>query len=98
MTMTTGRTCFALAAVNDFIYAIGGLLDEIPLASVERYDLKGNVWESVSPMLLPRVSAAVAVLNGNIVVVGGSTKYRSCETKTVERFDGTNWAKVKRHM
>lgn len=92
--LKTGRSLLSIAVAHGFMYAIGGQIDNSPLASVEKYDAKKNVWLEVSPMFEPRSSAAVAVLNGDIVVIGGATKCNSAETASVERFDGTTWTKV----
>lgn len=92
--MPTGRTLLAMVAAHGFIYAIGGESDDSPLATVERFDARRNLWKKMRSMSIPRSAAAVAVLNGNIVVIGGATQCNSCETTTVEQFNGKTWTKV----
>lgn len=92
--MLSGRSLFSLVVADGFIYAIGGNgADEIPLASVERYDVRNNAWNAVRPMLTPRSAAAVALLNGDIVVIGGHTA-NNIDCDTVEKFDGHKWTTV----
>lgn len=81
-------------ASHEYIYAIGGLANQITLATVERYNPKTNVWTEVSSMSLPRAAAAAAALNQYIYVVGGTTKCNPGDTAGVERFDQTKWEMV----
>lgn len=88
------RSTFSLVAAHGYIYAIGGMgSDGIPLASVERYDIDRNLWTAVSPMLTSRVAAAVALLDGDIVVIGGHTVNNE-DLDSVEKFDGNKWSTV----
>ncbi|MEZ4673648.1 MAG: S8 family serine peptidase [Caldilineaceae bacterium] len=71
----------------DAFYAIGGWynLDLLPnladsnAASVanERFDSCTGQWESRKPLPAPRAGAAVATVNGQIYLMGGSTHLRS---------------------
>lgn len=88
------RTFLSLATAHGCIYALGGLDNDTVLSSVERYDHKADVWYGVTPMIVPRSSAAVAVLKDQIFVIGGARDKNSSETSTVERFDGESWTKV----
>lgn len=52
-------------------------------ASVERFDPRVGEWEDVAPMLLSRLSAGAAFLNGEVYVVGG-WNHRRTQLRTVE--------------
>lgn len=71
--MNTARPRCKLAAVEGYIYAIGGEC----LSSVERYDPREDRWTFVAP--LPNDTFAVAhhvtVCNGEIFVSGGTLRY-----------------------
>lgn len=71
--MNEARPCCKLAALEGYIYAIGGEC----LSSVERYDPREDKWTFVAP--LPNntfaVAHQVAVSNGEIYVSGGTFKY-----------------------
>uniref|UniRef100_A0A3B4YAV9 Kelch domain containing 7A n=1 Tax=Seriola lalandi dorsalis TaxID=1841481 RepID=A0A3B4YAV9_SERLL len=71
--MNEARPCCKLAALEGYIYAIGGEC----LSSVERYDPRLDRWTFVAP--LPDDTFAVAhhvtVCNGEIFVSGGTLRY-----------------------
>lgn len=71
--MNEARPCCKLAALDGFIYAIGGEC----LSSVERYDPQVDRWTFVAP--LPNDTFAVAhhvtVSNGELYVSGGTLRY-----------------------
>lgn len=71
--MNEARPCCKLAALEGFVYAIGGEC----LSSVERYDPREDKWTFVAP--LPNNTFAVAhqvtVSKGEIYVSGGTFKY-----------------------
>lgn len=74
--MTINRQAHAVACVNGFIYAIGGLGDDGVSASVERYDTtdEAPTWDtaSVPDLNVARYYAGSAVDKwGRIWVVGG---------------------------
>lgn len=97
--MPTGRSLFSLVVANNFIYAIGGQNKETTLATVDRYDVKTNVWAAVRPMLYPRAAAAAVVFKNHIYVIGGTTQWNACETASVERFnlETETWTAVRRN-
>lgn len=70
--MNEARPCCKLAALEGFVYAIGGEC----LSSVERYNPREDKWTFVAP--LPNNTFAVAhqvtVSNGEIYVSGGTFK------------------------
>lgn len=71
--MNTARPRCKLAALEGYVYAIGGEC----LSSVERYDPREDRWTFVAP--LPNDTFAVAhhatVCNGEIFVSGGTLRY-----------------------
>ena len=74
--MMTGRHLHAVACVNGFIYAIGGIGDDGVLASVERYDTTAEAptWDtaSVPDLNVARYAAGSTVDEwGRIWVVAG---------------------------
>ncbi|MDO9393106.1 MAG: DNRLRE domain-containing protein [Methylotenera sp.] len=79
--MPTARTGLAVVAVNNKIYAIGGLSGSGYVNKVEEYDPATNTWATKAAMPTARGYAAAAVVNGNIYVMGGTS-------------DGTNILKV----
>lgn len=92
--MSNKRTLLTLANAHGYIYALGGLVNDTVLSSVERYDFKEDLWYTVTPMIVPRSAAAASSINNYLYVVGGATKKNSGATASVERFDGELWTKV----
>lgn len=81
------RTLFPMVVANGLIYAIGGENKLQCLSTVECYDPVTKLWQNTTPMIRPRASAGVAVLNNAIYAVGGSTMFKFGDTETVERFN-----------
>ncbi len=67
--MPTARPYLGTAAVNDKLYAIGGLATSYNI--VEVYDPATNSWSAGPSMTTPRYGLAVAVLNDKIYALGG---------------------------
>lgn len=59
------RSAGGVAALGEFVYALGGHDGLSIFDSVERYDPKLNLWSKVTPMLNRRCRLGVATLNGN---------------------------------
>jgi N-acetylneuraminic acid mutarotase len=66
----TGNT--ATIGYNGKIYVLGGLSASGVTGSVQIYDAATNTWSSGTPVPTPRFNAMAGVLNGLIVVFGGS--------------------------
>eukprot|EP00058_Branchiostoma_floridae_P003519 XP_002589007.1 hypothetical protein BRAFLDRAFT_124917 [Branchiostoma floridae] len=84
----SARPYCKLAVVRGKVYAIGGRIDHSPLcvaADVEVYDQSLNKWTEGVPLPEPRFLHAVAVLDGNIYVMGGCDAENDM-TSTVCRF------------
>lgn len=60
------RSAGGVAALCEYVYALGGHDGLSIFDSVERYDPKLNVWSKVTPMLNRRCRLGVATLNGNV--------------------------------
>jgi len=93
--MHEARSNFALVAVKEKLFAIGGFDGKKRLSSVEVYDVKLNAWRQCASMTWPREGlAAVGVVRGGeegggaeILAIGGfdgSRVLRSVERYVVE--------------
>lgn len=69
--MKTGRSGSGVAALNHYIYVVGGFDGRGQLATVERYDTENQVWESVSPIKIARSALSLTVLDGKLYAMGG---------------------------
>ena len=80
--MPTPRADLCTDAVNGKIYCIGGKkywgTDPFyqELNTTEVYDPASNVWTTKSPMPIPVLGAASAVLDGKIYIIGGSRHFQ----------------------
>ena len=89
--MPTARVFMGVGVVNENIYAVGGM--NIPSSSgtdfsaVEAYDPVSNTWSTKAPMLTPRHSMGVAVINGVLFAVGGFSFACNCDLSTLEAYD-----------
>lgn len=59
-----------VAAINQYIYVIGGYDGSKQLATVERYDTENDKWEFVSKMKIARSALSVTVLDCKIYAMG----------------------------
>lgn len=62
-----------VAALDGYVYAVGGYDSTSQLPTVERYCLMTDKWEFVSPMKSPRSALSVAVLGGKLYALGKYT-------------------------
>jgi len=71
--LPAARHHMPLAAVDDTLYAVGGLAEAtfVPENTLWIYRDDQNRWESRAPLPAPRGAAGVGVVSGNLVVVGG---------------------------
>uniref|UniRef100_A0A7I5E9L2 BTB domain-containing protein n=1 Tax=Haemonchus contortus TaxID=6289 RepID=A0A7I5E9L2_HAECO len=83
----TARTMLGVGALDDHLYAVGGVegVRGRALDAVECYDVRRNEWTSVAPMGSRRARLAVSVLDGCLYAVGGGKG--EAVLNTVERFD-----------
>eukprot|EP00808_Paulinella_micropora_P002951 g14699.t1 len=92
--MRTPRVGCAAAVLKDNLYVVGGMSSDpsqtspgkssklVALSSAVRYIASKRVWEEIPPMSYKRSMPAVAVLNGELYVVGGSHS-----TNQIEKFN-----------
>ena len=73
--MPTGRPGVQVGVVNGVLYAVGGinagLVDPLPIGTVEAYDPVTNTWATKQPIPAPPFGAGVGVVNGILYAVGG---------------------------
>ncbi|KAG9282467.1 hypothetical protein AMEX_G1133 [Astyanax mexicanus] len=70
--MHYARSGLGTAALNGRLIAAGGYNREECLRTVECYDLKTDSWSFIAPMRTPRARFQMAVLMGQLYVMGGS--------------------------
>lgn len=66
-----------LIAVNDTVYAIGGLGPQGPVSTLWLYDRARDRWAERAPQLRTRGASAAAAIGSNLIVVGGFDDTRS---------------------
>ena len=86
------RAGLASAVVGDMIYVMGGRtgtapLSGTPLATVERYDILNNAWQTMAPLPSPRMDLAAAAVGNKIFVFGGSTGFLAGMMTDVDVYD-----------
>lgn len=69
-----------VAALNQYIYVVGGFDGTRQLSSVERYDTENNVWTIVAPIKVARSALSLTVLDEKLYAMGG--------------FDGHNFVSI----
>ncbi|XP_036969860.1 influenza virus NS1A-binding protein homolog A isoform X2 [Acanthopagrus latus] len=93
--MHYARCGLGTAALNGRLIAAGGYNREECLRTVECYDPKEDRWTFIAPMRTPRARFQMAVLMGQLYVIGGSNGH-SDELSCGERYDphADEWAQV----
>lgn len=66
-----------VAAINQYIYVVGGYDGASQLNTVERYDTEKGVWEFVASMKTARSALSVTVLDCKIYAMGKVNKILS---------------------
>ena len=87
--LTIARRDAAVAIDHlDRVYCIGGLGEDGPSNTVERYDPRADEWTSVAPLPQPRWAArAMATADGGMIyVMGGRLGLGGAATPTVSRY------------
>uniref|UniRef100_A0AAX7TEP0 BTB domain-containing protein n=1 Tax=Astatotilapia calliptera TaxID=8154 RepID=A0AAX7TEP0_ASTCA len=93
--MHYARSGLGTAALNGKFIAAGGYNREECLRTVECYDPKEDRWTFIAPMRTPRARFQMAVLMGQLYVIGGSNGHSdelSCGEKYDPRTD--EWTQV----
>ncbi|EYC15430.1 hypothetical protein Y032_0037g3517 [Ancylostoma ceylanicum] len=73
------------AALDGFIFCVGGSSDQEVLRDCERYDVNREVWEPIAPMELARYQAGVIAWRGLVVACGGCDRWNCMDS--VEAYD-----------
>lgn len=69
-----------MAAINQYIYVVGGFDGTRQLATVERYDTENETWDMVAPIQIARSALSLTPLDGKLYAIGG--------------FDGNNFLSI----
>uniref|UniRef100_A0AAQ6ACX1 BTB domain-containing protein n=2 Tax=Amphiprion TaxID=80969 RepID=A0AAQ6ACX1_AMPOC len=93
--MHYARSGLGTAGLNGRLIAAGGYNREECLRTVECYDPKEDRWTFIAPMRTPRARFQMAVLMGQLYVIGGSNGH-SDELSCGETYDphADEWAQV----
>lgn len=59
-----------MAALNQYIYVVGGYDGSQQLASVERYDTERDVWQQAAPIRVARSALSLTVLDNKLYAMG----------------------------
>jgi hypothetical protein len=89
--MSSRRSYIAAAQVSPHIYVAGGMVGETgrPLATFQRYDTRGDRWETLTQLPVATRAAAAASVDGVMYVIGGTTA--DGNTTAVWAWDGFAW-------
>ncbi|KAK7593017.1 hypothetical protein V9T40_007769 [Parthenolecanium corni] len=85
--MLTPRSELGLAALDGYIYAVGGWESAHRLDTVERYDPKANTWSFMRKLKIAVTSAAVVAHNKMLYVAGGAILEEGDGMDCVLRYD-----------
>ncbi|KAJ0065492.1 hypothetical protein NL108_012447, partial [Boleophthalmus pectinirostris] len=93
--MQYARSGLGIAALNGKLIAAGGYNREECLRTVECYDPAEDHWTFIAPMRTPRARFQMAVLMGQLYVIGGSNGH-SDELSCGETYDphSDEWVQV----
>ncbi len=94
---TEKRAAFAIATVNDVIYAIAGENESGILSSVARFDPQFSTWTTLSSKPTAVADVHAVVLGGRIYVPGGRLSTDPADiSRTFERYDprSESWEKL----
>ncbi|MFC1717958.1 sigma-70 family RNA polymerase sigma factor [Candidatus Poribacteria bacterium] len=73
--MLTPRATISTCAMENRIYAVGGLTDKVSVTStLEVYNPMTDTWAQGANMLTPRVGCSIIAFNDHLYVFGGSQK------------------------
>ena len=82
--MTHARSGLGVVAVDDKIYAIGGVgVNGYAIGANERYDPETDTWITLKHMPTPRAYFGIATYQGKIYCIGGSNKDGGCRVNEV---------------
>jgi kelch-like protein 19 len=66
------NSCYftGVAALNQYIYVVGGYDGQRQLNTVERYDTERDSWDFVSSIRIARSALSLTVLDGKLYAMG----------------------------
>lgn len=79
------RSSCGVAALDGYLYCIGGSDGTMCLLSGEKYNLRACAWEGIAPMHSRRSTHEVVEANGYLYALGGNDG--SSSLNSVERYD-----------
>ena len=90
--MIQPRALHCMETLNNRLYVTGGISADAQRGyfdqlSCEVYDPGRDSWSSISPLTVPHVGPASAVLEGKLYVLGGYCQEDNRESKLVHRYD-----------
>ena len=86
--MRAGRIGHVLIAHENYAYALTGcLMGYKATKTCEKYNVQSDLWEQISPMLVPRIHAAVCLCRNKLYVTGGNTGTSLECVHTIETYD-----------
>lgn len=90
--MNQPRALHCMEALNGLLYIAGGVSHKANLGLIDElccevYDPVKDSWSSMSPLPVPHVGPASAVLEGKLYVLGGYCQDDYSETRLVHRYD-----------
>jgi len=59
-----------VAAMDNYLYVVGGFDGKVPLAVVERYDTEKGVWERLQDLKTARSALTLCELDGKLYAMG----------------------------
>jgi kelch-like protein 1/4/5 len=72
--ISQARSCLGVVAVDNKIYAIGGIMHHDVLTDMtEMYDSNTNTWTILEPIPTPRFNFGIVESQGKIYCIGGCT-------------------------
>lgn len=83
--MGSRRSSCGVAALDGYLYCIGGSDGTMCLLSGEKYNLRACAWEPIAPMHSRRSTHEVVEANGYLYALGGNDG--SSSLNSVERYD-----------
>ncbi|KAK3100035.1 hypothetical protein FSP39_013760 [Pinctada imbricata] len=85
--MNVPRAKFGMAALDGYIYAIGGYDGTLKLSTVERYCPHTNKWTYVTSLPFPISTVMAASLNGHLYCAGGVVDPSNYCVDLFQRYD-----------
>jgi len=81
------RSDHSLIYNKGYIYAVGAFVEGKISNSVERYDVKNNVWEERDFMNVPRAGVGLCVFNSNYLFAFGGRNEYNTHLNVIESYD-----------